>query len=412
MERTDSTEPPDLELQDDFEPTDPNITSLPPKSPPIPAKNPPPLSHPAEKKAPIKTAMPPAASTLPPSSVKMPELGLLDAPLRDPEVTEIMVNDTRNVMIEKNGKLALLPAKIQDLSELNRIVRNLLDASGKALTPDEPWADAVLPDGSRVHLIAPPLTQNGPCITIRKFPSQRLSLDELVKLGALDQKMAAFLNACVAGRLNLLVSGGTGSGKTTLLGALVGCIPRSERLIFIEEIPELPSQHINSVRLQSKPKSVRAPAISARDLIANALRMRPDRILVGECRRAEAFDMLQAMNTGHAGSMTTLHANSPRDALSRLETLCLLAELQLPFHALRKQIASAIDIVIQLKRARDGKRRVSAICEVTGMEGDTLTMQEIFLGDENGFRFTGITPPCVETLQDAGIEFARDFFAR
>jgi pilus assembly protein CpaF len=282
----------------------------------------------------------------------------------------------------------------------------------------------MLPDGSRVNIVAPPITLGGPSLTIRRFPVKSLTVPDLIRLGTLDQRMAQFLQACVVGKLNILLSGGTGSGKSTLLGALAQWIPTSERLVIIEDTPELRIPHTNSVRLQTKPQMPGSPPVTARDLVANSLRMRPDRILVGECRKAEAFDMLQAMNTGHEGSMTTLHANSPRDALSRLETLCMLANSELPLLVIRKQIESAVDLIIQIKRMRDGSRRISSIAEVNGMEGDTLIMQDIFRyqsgmdGDGElterssiGFSGTGIVPRLTERLKEEGIGVPPNFFS-
>ncbi|MGK5082412.1 CpaF family protein [Bdellovibrionota bacterium FG-1] len=363
----------------------------------------------------------PAPPTPPKTAPKMPEMGAIEPLMKDPLISEIMINDLRNVMIEKEGKLMFSGFAYPSLDELNRLVRNILDITGRILSPDQPYVDVMLPDGSRVNIIAPPLTVNGPSITIRKFPARRMSIDDLMGQNTLDRRMAYFLNICVVGRINILVSGGTGSGKTTLLNVLSSFIPKNERLITIEDTPELQMNHVNSVRLQSKPQSPASPAISARELVANALRMRPDRILVGECRRAEAFDMLQAMNTGHDGSMTTIHANSPRDALSRVETLCLMAEVELPLLAIRKQIASALDLVIQIKRFRTGKRKIIAISEVTGIEADTITLQDIFSfesdlrtagasPDQGQFRSTGLVPTFVEKLRTNGIDFPAGFF--
>ncbi|MGZ6371435.1 MAG: CpaF family protein, partial [Bdellovibrionota bacterium] len=312
------------------------------------------------------------------------------------------------------------------LEELNRLTRSILDITGRILSPEQPYVDTMLPDGSRVNIVAPPLTIGGPCITIRKFPARRYSVEDLMNGGALDRKMAYFLNACVIGRMNILICGGTGSGKTTLLNALTQFIPKSERLVTIEDTPELAITHPNSVCMQTKPQSPASAPVSARDLVANALRMRPDRIIVGECRRAEAFDMLQAMNTGHAGSMTTIHANSPRDGLSRLETLCMLTGFDIPLVAFRKQICSAVDLVVQVKRFRSGRRRVVALSEITGMEGDVITLQDVFLyevdtatatapggaaSDAGRFKCTGFVPTFLERLRDGGVELPRNFFA-
>jgi pilus assembly protein CpaF len=350
----------------------------------------------------------------------MPDMGLLSGFLKDPAITEIMVNDLRNIMIEREGVMGFSGLRFQTIEELNRIVRNILDATGRILSPDSPYLDVMLPDGSRVNIVAPPLTRLGPSLTLRKFPQDRFQLETLVKGQLLDSKMAQFLKACVVGKLNILISGGTGTGKTTLLNALSFLIPKAERIVVIEDIPELKIQHSNSVSLQTKPQTPGSAAIPARELVANALRMRPDRIVVGECRRSEAFDMLQAMNTGHSGSMTTLHANSPRDALSRLETLCLLAGSDLPLLAIRKQMASAIDLIVQIKRFRNGRRKIVSISEITGIEGDTLTMQDIFsfqsipdpkIPDHGTFRASGLVPTFLERLRENGVDIPPQFFA-
>ncbi len=348
--------------------------------------------------------------------------GPLEALMKDPAITEIMINDVRNVMVERDGKISISGFTYSSTKDLNDLVRKLLQTNGKALSPDSPYVDIALPDGSRVNIVGPPLTTGGPCLTIRKFPARRLSIEDLINNNSLDRRVAVFLNACVAGRMNILISGGTGSGKSTLLNALTAFIPKSERIITIEDIPELCLSHANSVRLQTKPQSPGSPPITARDLVANALRMRPDRIIVGECRRGEAFDMLQAMNTGHAGSMTTIHANSPRDALSRLETLCMLSDVELPLIAVRKQIANALDLVVQVKRFRTGNRHVVAIAEVTGIESDTLTLQDVFKyelatkasnsdAERGTFRCTGLVPTFIDRLKDHGVELPQNFFA-
>jgi Flp pilus assembly CpaF family ATPase len=364
--------------------------------------------------------VPPAPAAAARTTVRMPELGPLDTFMKDPTVTEIMVNDVRNVMIERDGKMQFSGFAFQTVDELNRITRNILDVSGRILSPDQPYVDTMMPDGSRVNIVAPPLTITGPCITIRKFPSRRLGIDDLMSSGALDRRIAYFLNICVVARLNILVCGGTGSGKTTLLNVLSTFIPKTERLVTIEDTPELAISHFNSVRLQTKPQGPTSQPVTARDLVANALRMRPDRIIVGECRRSEAFDMLQAMNTGHAGSMTTIHANSPRDGLARLETLCMTSGVELPLSAIRRQIQSALDLIVQIKRFRSGKRRITAITEVTGMEGETITLQDIFAfesashdlshSDDGIFKATGLVPTFVDRLREQGFELPRNYF--
>jgi pilus assembly protein CpaF len=350
----------------------------------------------------------------------MPSLGALDSLFADPEITEILVNDLRNVMVERQGRMSHSGLRIQSIEELNRIVRNILDVSGRILSVEQPYVDIMLPDGSRVNIVAPPITVGGPSLTIRRFPQKTYALQDLLNGGSLDLRMAQFLQGCIHGKLNLLVCGGTGTGKTTLLSALAQLIPPSERIVVIEDTPEIRIPHPNSVRLQTKPQMPSSPAITARELVANSLRMRPDRILVGECRKAEAFDMLQAMNTGHEGSMTTIHANAPREGLSRLETLCMLAGADLPLMVVRRQIAESIDIIVQARRFRDGARRVVSIMELTGMEGDIYTTQDIFryegAVDTEGrditgrFRATGLVPRASEKLKEAGIVFPPGFF--
>jgi Flp pilus assembly CpaF family ATPase len=353
---------------------------------------------------------------------KMPDMGPLDHFMKDPGVTEIMVNDLRNVIIEKEGKLMYSGFTYTQMDSLNQLVRNILETLGKVLTPDQPYLDTILPDGSRINIVTAPLTLHGPCITIRKFPARQFTVEHLTQHGMMDRRIAQFLIAAVQGKLNLIICGGTGCGKTTLLNALTAQIPPSERVIMIEDIPELTVNHYNSVKLQTKPSSPTSPSISARDLVVNSLRMRPDRIIVGECRRGEAFDILQAMNTGHSGSMTTLHANSPRDALARFETLCMIAGTDLPFIAIRKQMASAFDLLIQIKRFRSGRRRLTQISEVTGIQGETITLQDIFLyemdaraatanSDVGQFKATGFVPSFVERLRESGIEFPPNYFA-
>ena len=357
--------------------------------------------------------------TLPPITAsaqrpKLPDLGILNNYLADADVTEILVNDTRNVIIEKKGKMLLTPVKFQTIEELNRVVRTITDVSGGIVSIDQPYLDTSLPDGSRVHISAPPLVQKGACIAIRKFPAKGFSLQDLLDQKMLSPSMAQFLAACVKGRLNIIISGGTSSGKTTLLKALCEYIPQSERVITIEDTRELSLTHPNSVSFLSKPKSPSSAAISARQLVANSLRMRPDRVIVGECRRDEALDMLQAMNTGHDGSLTSIHANSPRDALSRIETLSLMGSGDIPILALRKQIVSAIDLVIQVKRFRDGVRRVTEISEITGLETETITMLDIFEYDveKNSFGGTGFVPTFFEKLAINGVELPTQFFDR
>jgi pilus assembly protein CpaF len=365
-----------------------------------------------------------AASAAPPAGPlrRMPELGALEPLMKDPTITEILVNDVRNVMIERDGKMSFSGMAIGSIDDLNRLARNILDVTGRILSPDQPYVDLMLPDGSRVNIVGPPLTLNGPCFTLRKAPSRRLAMDDLVGFDMLSKKMATFLQACVVGKLNILVSGGTDTGKTTLLNTLAAFVPKGERIVVIEDTPEILLDHANSVKLQTKPQMPASPPIGARELVANAMRMRPDRVIVGECRRGEAFDMLQAMNTGHSGSMTSLHANDPRDALTRLETLCMLAGSDLPLQAIRRQIHSAIDLVVQVKRFRNGKRRVTALSEVTGMEGEVITMQEIFRFElpskvlnpavevQGTYKATGFVPTFIDRLNEQGVDIPGGFF--
>ncbi len=409
--------PPPVPVAYDDEKTDPGITPRLPPPPPSPAK----ITRKPPPPASTMTSTPPVVAAPPPlPTPRMPEMGLLDSFMRDPEVTEVMVNDLRSIMIEKGGVLGFSGARFTGLDELNRVVRNILDATGRILSPDSPYVDVMLPDGSRANIVAPPLTRVGPCLTIRKFPARSFALEDLQKFEMVNHRMAQFIRACVVGRMNILISGGTGTGKTTVLNALTGLIPKGERLVVIEDIPELRVFHANSVCLQTKPQTPGSGAISARELVANALRMRPDRIIVGECRKSEAFDMLQAMNTGHQGSMTTIHANSVRDGLHRLETLCLLGGSDLPLLAVRKQMVSAIDLVLQIRRFKTGKRRIVSISEVTGMEGETITLQDVFLfqqaldaqqPDAGEFVCTGLVPTFVDRLRENGVEIPRGFFA-
>ncbi|MBC7398141.1 MAG: CpaF family protein, partial [Bdellovibrionales bacterium] len=342
----------------------------------------------------------------------VPDFGLLNSVLQDAEVTEIMVNDLRNIAIEKRGQIIVTPIRFKTLYELNRVVSLLLEPSGKVLSADQPFAVSSLPDGSRVHVAGPPVTEFGPCITIRRFP-KRYSIENFVTNGTLDARMAHFLSACVAGRQNILISGGTGTGKTTILNSLIALIPPHERVITIEDTAEIPLILPNQVKMMTRAKSAGTEAITARDLVANSLRMRPDRIIVGECRGSEAMDMIQAMNTGHQGSMTTIHANSPRDALFRLETLMMTSGLDLPLGAIRRQIASAVQLIVQIRRFRSGARKIISIQEVTGTEQDTLLLQEVFLfestqagdshSDLGNFRFN-VSAKVIEALKMQGIK--------
>jgi pilus assembly protein CpaF len=352
-------------------------------------------------------------SVLVPTSGKIQmDLGLLNALLDDPEVTEIMVNDLRNIAIEKRGQIIVTPVRYKSIDELNRLVRTLLEPSGKVISAEYPLAMTSLADGSRVHIAAPPVTEFGPCVTIRRFP-KRFQLDNLINNETMDKRMAHFLNACIIGRQNILISGGTGTGKTTLLNSLLSLVPPHERVITIEDTAEIPLILPNQVKMMAKPKGLSSDAIGVRELVSNALRMRPDRIIVGECRGPEAMDMIQAMNTGHQGSMTTIHANSARDALYRLETLMLGSGIDMPLPAIRRQISNAIQLVVQIRRFRNGVRKVVSIQEVTGIESDTLTLQEIFSFDtsnphdpsseDGNFRFN-MSAKIIESLKLQGIK--------
>jgi pilus assembly protein CpaF len=337
---------------------------------------------------------------------------VIDPLLKDPTISEIMINDLRTIYIEKAGKLALSGLSFPSLEDLNALVTRVLELTGKTLEKDQAYLDAMLPDGSRINLVMPPLTLYGPCLTIRKFPSRQITIHDLIEQKSLDQRMAYFLNICAMARINLLICGGTGSGKSTLLNIMATFIPKSERVVLIEDTPELSFSHPNSVRLQTRPQSPTTAAITIRDLVVNSLRMRPDRIIVGECRTQEAFDILQAMNTGHSGSMTSIHANTPRDGISRLETLCLLAGSDLPLPAIRKQIASAIDLLIQVKRFRDGKRRITAMSEITGSEGEMVTLQDIFTfeTETESFKASGLVPTFADELRELGFDLPTRIF--
>lgn len=356
---------------------------------------------------------------------KMPDMGPLSSLMNDSTITEIMVNDVLTVMVERGGRIEAVASSdgkpfFSGEDEIQRVIRNILDATGKFISPEQPYVDATLPDGSRVNIVIAPVTLDGPSITIRKFPDKRLTVQDLLVVEALDKKMAFFLSACVKARLNILISGGTGSGKTTLLNVLTQFVPENERIVLIEDTSEVLLSRKNRVRLQTKPQTPSSPAITARHLVANALRMRPDRIIVGECRREEAFDMLQAMNTGHSGSMTTIHANTPRDALSRLESLCMMAGTDIPLTSMRRQMVSAIDLIVQIRRFRNGERKIVSVTEVTGLEGDVITLQDIFIfetppqasqmAEEGVFRCTGFVPQFVDRLKDSGVDLPPDFF--
>ncbi len=306
-------------------------------------------------------------------------LGAIEDLLKNPAISEIMVNGKDKIYVETSGKIMLTKAAYTDDDSVIRAIQRIVMPLGRRIDESSPFVDARLPDGSRVNAVIPPLSVDGPVITIRKFSNKKLTVDDLIRFGSINEKTAAYLNSAVKERKNILVSGGTGSGKTTLLNVLSGFIPEDERIVTIEDSAELKLSQEHVVRLESRPANMEGRGeITIRDLLRNSLRMRPDRIIVGECRGGEALDMLQAMNTGHEGSMTTVHANSPRDALSRIEVMALMSGVELPHRAIREQVKSAIDIIIQQSRLKDGTRKVTAISEVTGIDGDIILMQDVF----------------------------------
>jgi pilus assembly protein CpaF len=349
--------------------------------------------------------------------------GPLQRLLDDPDITEIMVNGPEYVYVEQSGRLTRAMTRFTSEDQLRRVIERIVSRVGRRIDESSPLVDARLPDGSRVNAVIPPLSFNGPLLTIRKFARDPYKVNDLIRFGSMSGEMAELLEACVEARLNILVSGGTGTGKTTLLNVLSSFIPDGERIVTIEDSVELQLQQEHVVRLESRPQNIEGKGeITIRDLVRNSLRMRPDRIVVGEVRGGESLDMLQAMNTGHDGSLSTIHANSPRDAMARLETLVLMAGMDLPLRAIREQIASAIDLVVQLTRLRDGTRRVTAVTEVHGMEGQTITLQDVFLFDysagldANG-RFlgkavaTGIRPRFTDRFEELGITVNPRVFA-
>jgi pilus assembly protein CpaF len=341
--------------------------------------------------------------------------------LDDPSVSEVMVNGPEDVYVERDGKLAKTSVKFRNDDHVRQVIDRIILPLGRRVDEDKPTVDARLPDGSRVNAVVPPVAIDGPSITIRKFTKEKLGIKQLIKFGSITEQMAEFLRACVVSRLNIIISGGTGSGKTTLLNVLSSFIPDDDRIVTIEDAAELQLQQDHVVRLETKPPSVEGGgAVHVRDLVRNSLRMRPDRIIVGEVRGGEAIDMLQAMNTGHDGSLTTLHANSPRDALSRLETMALMAGMEMPLSVIRQQIASAVDLIVQQSRLRDGSRKVTYITEVAGQEGETIVMTDIFKFeqtaiDEDGkiigeLKPTGIRPLFVQKLKQAGFDLGPQVF--
>ena len=348
-------------------------------------------------------------------------LGPLEPLLADSSISDILVNTYKQVYIERRGMLELTPVQFRDDAHLMSIIDRIVSAIGRRVDESSPMVDARLADGSRVNAIIPPLAVDGPCLSIRRFGRDRLTAEDLITNNTLTPPMLELLRGCVKARLNVLISGGTGAGKTTFLNVLSSNISDRERIVTIEDAAELQLHQAHVVRLETRPPNIEGKgAIAQRQLLINSLRMRPDRIIVGEVRAEEALDMLQAMNTGHDGSLTTIHANSPRDALSRLETMVAMASLNLPEHAMRRQIASAIDLVIQVSRLSDGTRKVVSIAELTGMEGDIVTMQEIFVYRKRGIRdngevvgdfvATGIRPKFAERLAVTGVHLPTAMF--
>jgi pilus assembly protein CpaF len=349
-------------------------------------------------------------------------LGPLEALIRDPEVTEIMVNDADTIYVERGGKIYWTGAKFFNDEQLRRTIDKIVSRVGRRVDEASPYVDARLPDGSRVNAIIPPLALDGPALTIRKFSADPLTSDDLLSFGTLSEETVSFLEACVRGRINILVSGGTGAGKTTSLNVLSSFLPEDERIITIEDAAELRLQQPHVVRLEYRPPNIEGRGeVTIRHLVRNALRMRPDRIVVGEVRGGEALDMLQAMNTGHDGSISTIHANSPRDVLSRLETMTLMAGMELTVRAVREQVAAAINLIVHQSRLKDGSRRVTHITEIVGMEGDVITLQDLFLFDfragmdEQGkflgqLRPTGLRPHFLGRLEDRAIQLPASLF--
>jgi len=348
--------------------------------------------------------------------------GPIDRFLKDGEITEIMVNGPERVYVEKRGRLELSDVTFVDENHLRRIIDKIVGLVGRRIDESTPLVDARLLDGSRVNAVIHPLAIGGPFLTIRKFSADPLTVDDLIGFGSMSPQVAKFLQGCVVGRLNVLISGGTGTGKTTMLNVLSSFIPAEERIVTVEDAKELQLHQDHVLALEARPPNIEGRGeITIRDLVRNTLRMRPDRIVVGECRGGEALDMLQAMNTGHDGSLTTIHSNSPRDSLARLETLTLMSGFELPVRAIREQMASALDLIVHIGRLRDGTRRITHVSEVQGMEGDVITLQDLFLFDfgmgvdtdgrfKGHLKSTGIRPKFAERLADFGIRLSGDLF--
>jgi pilus assembly protein CpaF len=346
--------------------------------------------------------------------------GPLQPLLEDETVTEVMVNGAKNIYVERNGKIQRAPFTFESDDHVMRIIDRIVAPMGRRIDESSPYVDARLPDGSRVNAVIPPISLVGPIVTIRKFFKTPITIEQLVQYGSISQEGLQFLKACVEARLNVVISGGTGSGKTTLLNILSQFIPNDERIITIENAAELQLRQEHVVTLESRPPNIEGRGeVSIRQLVINALRMRPDRIIVGEIRDEAALDMLQAMNTGHDGSMTTAHSNSPRDTLARIETMTMMAGMELPVRAIREQIASAIDLVVHQERMRDGTRKIVNMTEVTGMEGDVITMTDVFSFEQSGYengkvvgrlRPTGLRPKFIDKIEAAGIHMPASIF--
>jgi pilus assembly protein CpaF len=347
-------------------------------------------------------------------------MGPLQSLLDDETITEVMVNGAKNIYIERGGKIHRVPVSFESDQHVMRIIDRIVAPLGRRIDESSPYVDARLPDGSRVNAVIPPIALVGPTLTIRKFSKNPITIEQLIKFGTITPEALQFLKACVASRLNIVISGGTGSGKTTLLNILSSFIPSDERILTIENAAELQLRQEHVVTLESRPPNIEGSGeVTIQQLVVNSLRMRPDRIIVGEIRDEASLDMLQAMNTGHDGSMTTAHSNGPRDTLSRIETMAMMSGMELPVRAIREQISSAIDLICHQERLRDGSRRVVNITEVSGMEGDVITMTDIFAFEQSGIedgkvigrlRPTGLRPKCINQIEAAGIHLPPSIF--